>query len=144
LWAFYFKVVLIVCRSYFQPHMISNQSMAVHGQVMRCNFKRVISSSNPKIFDLNSDWYILMGNGPISGGKIWIICLEKKCNCEVVYCQCWFLILTPSIIVCQSLTLCWAVWYIDMRMWVCSLYYTVKSSLMFIPVPYLCLLEEWL
>jgi hypothetical protein len=43
LWAFYFKVVLIICRSYFQPHMISNQSMAVHGQVMRCNFKRVIT-----------------------------------------------------------------------------------------------------
>ncbi|CAC5379665.1 unnamed protein product [Mytilus coruscus] len=48
--------------------MIKDASLTVTGNVMRCSLQRAINSTDPKVYDLNSQWYVLMGNGPISSG----------------------------------------------------------------------------
>lgn len=50
--------------------MIKDASLTVTGNVMRCSLQRAINSTDPQVYDLNSQWYVLMGNGPIISGKL--------------------------------------------------------------------------
>ncbi|XP_076076307.1 uncharacterized protein LOC143047196 isoform X3 [Mytilus galloprovincialis] len=48
--------------------LIKDASLTVTGNVMRCSLQRAINSTDPQVYDLNSQWYVLMGNGPIISG----------------------------------------------------------------------------
>lgn len=52
----------------FQPlEKITNIVTSATGSIFKCSFDRQINSTNPKIFDLNTKWYLFIAEGFITG-----------------------------------------------------------------------------
>ncbi|XP_061177108.1 putative ferric-chelate reductase 1 [Saccostrea echinata] len=49
---------------------ISNVVTSATGSIFKCSFDRQINSTNPKIFDLNTKWYLLIAEGFIRDGMM--------------------------------------------------------------------------
>ncbi|XP_062595575.1 putative ferric-chelate reductase 1 homolog isoform X1 [Saccostrea cucullata] len=49
---------------------ISNIVTSATGSIFKCSFDRQINSTNPKIFDLNTKWYLLIAEGFITDGVL--------------------------------------------------------------------------